>query len=210
MVSSAPTCPPAGLRKGDRLSPLGVASRGFTIPELLVVLVIVGVLSVLVVPQMEIVKYRMDGSTRGLVMALVTAQRSAVKRQHQVVVVLDTGNRRVVIHEDEDSDGVQDAGERIRQIPLDEDVIYGRGGAPSRSGVSSGTVTFTETQNGVPVVRFLRNGSASEEGSFYLTSVRSLRGGARFAKDARSIQVDRATGRASWFYFDPPDWKQGF
>ena len=81
---------------------------------ILVVLVIVGVLSVLVVPQMEIVKYKMDGTTRGVVMALVTAQRTAVKKQHPVVVVFDTANRRLVIHEDADSDNVMDDGERVR------------------------------------------------------------------------------------------------
>ena len=180
---------------------------GFTIPELLVVLVIVGVLSVLVIPQMEIVKYRMDGTTRGVLMSLVMAQRSAVKRQHQVVVAFDTANRSVRIHEDSDSDGVRDASERIRQIPLDEDVQFGLGAAPARAGITS-PITFTETQDGLPAVRFLRNGSASQDGSFYLTSTRSARGD-RFAKDTRAIQVNRATGRATWFRYDPPEWKPG-
>lgn len=208
MMMSAPNRLAAGPLPGDR-PPVRGGRPGFTIPELLVVLVIVGVLSVLVVPQMEIVKYRMDGTTRGVMMALVTAQRAAVKRQHPVVVAFDTVNGRIRIHEDQDSDGVRDDGERIRQIPLGEDVIFGVGAAPPRTYGSSAALTFTETQDGLPAVRFLRNGSASQDGWFYITSTRSIRG-ERFAKDSRSIQVDRATGRASWFYYDPPEWKLGF
>lgn len=183
--------------------------RGFTIPEMVVVLAIFSVLVVLVLPRLEFMRYRLDGSTRGIVAALVTAQRTAVKRQHSVVVAVDTVNRWVRVHEDRDNDGVVETGERVRQVVLDDGVRFGVGGAPYRSAATSATVTFTARQDGLPAVSFHRSGSASEEGSFYLTSERAVRDSS-YTKDARSIQVARATGRASWYYFDPPDWKQGF
>lgn len=186
---------------------------GFTLLELLVVLSIVSLLSMLVLPSIEIVKYRMDGSVRGAATALLSAQRLAVKRQHDVVVTFDSANRRLRIHEDANNDGIIDAGERVRFVQLQDGVRYGRGMATAL-GSASATITFSETQDGLPAVRFIRNGSASEEGLFYLTSSRAGTvhpdsAPSRWARDSRAVRVDRATGRVSWFYYDPPEWKAG-
>ncbi|HUE76754.1 MAG TPA: GspH/FimT family protein, partial [Longimicrobiales bacterium] len=177
-------------------------------PELLIVLVVVGVMSVVVVPHIEVFKYRMDGSVRGFTTALVMAQRSAVNRQHDVVVAFDTAQRRIRIHQDANNDGVVDAGERIRYVTLDEGVRFGLGSAPSLTAEASDAVNFTDAQDGLPAVRFHRNGSASTQGSFYLTSDRAIAGG--YEKDTRAVEVARSTGRATWYTYDPPAWKQGF
>lgn len=180
---------------------------GFSLPELLVVLLVVSLLSVLIVPNLEIVRYRMDGAARGAVAALVAAQRSAVMRQHDVIVAFDTADRRLRIHRDNDNDGRIDDGERTRRVTFDEGVVFGLGGAPPLFG--SGSVGFTETQDGMPVVRFIRNGSTSEEGHIYLTSTRSA-GTSLHAKDARAVKVDRATGRITWYNYDGDEWKKEF
>lgn len=183
-------------------------ARGFSLPELLIVLVVVGVMSVVVVPHIEVLKYRMDGSVRGFTTALVMAQRSAVNRQHDVVVAFDTAQRRIRLHQDANNDGVVDAGERIRYVTLDEGVRFGLGSAPSLTAEASDAVNFTDAQDGLPAVRFHRNGSASTQGSFYLTSDRAIAGG--YEKDTRAVEVERSTGRATWYTYDPPAWKQGF
>ena len=197
----------------DRRRPPGVAGRaglrgGFSITELLITMTIVGILAVIVVPNIAVWTFRMDGQTRGFVAALIAAQRSAVQRQHDVIVVFDTALQQIRIHEDRDNDGAPDPGERIRLVALDDGVRFGRGAAPARTATSTAAISFTETQNGLPLVRFRRNGSASEEGTFYLTSPRS--GMAEYAKDSRAIHVDRATGRATWFHYQEPAWKQGY
>jgi len=181
--------------------------EGFSIPELVVVLLIVAVLSVILVPQIEIVKFKMDGATRGTVAALVASQRQAVVRQHDVIVAIDTVHRRLRIHQDRDNDGQVDTGEPIRQVPYDDGVVFGLGGAPAL--FEAGSVGFTETQDGMPIIRFIRSGSAGEEGYLYLTSSRSVDTG-QYPKDARAIQVDRATGRVTWYYYDPDEWEKGF
>jgi Tfp pilus assembly protein FimT len=181
---------------------------GFTLTELLVVMFMISLLGLIVVPHIEIVKYRMDGSVRGVASALLVAQRSAVKQQHDVVVAFDVANNRLRIHEDANNNGVVDTDERIRYISLQSGVRFGLGPAtPLGSALS--TLSFTETQGGLPAVRFIRDGSASEEGTFYLTSVRAVADD-RFARDARAVHVSRATGRVTWFYFAPPEWKPGF
>ena len=208
MRSNAPSRDSAG-PPGDRRSAWEDTRAGFSLPELLTVLVVVGIMSVLVVPRIEIVKYRMDGQARGMMAALVTAQRSAVKRQHDVVVAFDTINHRLRIHEDEDNDGTLDPGERTRHVPLEATVEFGLGAAPARTAATTRAVSFTEVQEGLPAVRFHRSGSATQEGAFYLTSERA-RNGSDHANDTRSVHVDRATGRTSWYYYEDPDWKLGF
>jgi prepilin-type N-terminal cleavage/methylation domain-containing protein len=189
-------------------------SGGFTLLELLVVLAIVSLLSMLVLPTIEIVKYRMDGSVRGAATALLSAQRLAVKRQHDVVVAFDSVNRRLRIHEDANNNGAIDALERVRYVQFQDGVRYGLGMAAAL-GSAEAAITFSESQGGLPAIRFIRNGSASEEGVFYLTSSRAAESAdaesapTRWARDSRAVRVDRATGRVSWFYYDPPGWKAG-
>lgn len=171
------------------------------------VLLLVSILALFLVPSIEIVKFRMDGAARGAVAALVAAQRQAVVRQHDVIVAIDTSYRQLRIHQDRNNNGTVDSGEPVRTVPFDEGVVFGLGGAPPL--FDSQIVGFTDTQNGLPVVRFIRSGSAGEEGYFYLTSTRSV-GTSLFPKDARAVKVDRATGRVTWYYYDPDQWKKGF
>jgi prepilin-type N-terminal cleavage/methylation domain-containing protein len=180
---------------------------GFSLPELLVVLLVISLLSVLLVPKIEIVKYRMDGAARGAVAALVSAQRQAVVRQHDVIVAFDQANRRLRIHQDRNNNGQLDQGEPTRIVPFDDGVVFGLGGAPPLFG--SAAIGFTETQGGLPVLRFIRSGSAGEEGHFYLTSTRTATT-SLYPKDARAVKVDRATGRVTWYYYDRDQWRKGF
>lgn len=204
IVQPAPGCG-ASVRRGIS-SPLSRAG-GFSLPELLIVLIIISILSALLVPNLEIVKYRMDGAVRGIASAMVAAQRQAVSRQHDVVVAFDKTNRRLRIHEDADNNGQIDAGERTRYVYLDNGVVFGLGGAPPL--FTADIIGFTETQSGMPALRFIRNGSVSEEGHVYLTSARAV-AASRYPQDSRAVKVDRATGRVTWYYYDPDEWKKGF
>ena len=207
MGNSGPTQHSADL-SGYGTGPVSAdAGPGFSIPELLVVLLVVSLLSLLVIPNIEIVRFRMDGAVRGAVAALVASQRRAVVRQHDVIVAFDTANRRLRIHQDDNNNSVIDSLEAVRLVPFDDGVRFGLGGAPALFGAAA--VGFTETQGGLPVVRFIRSGSASEEGHIYLTSARSA-GTGRYPQDARAVKVDRATGRVTWYYYDPDEWKKGF
>lgn len=212
-TDSMPMLPPRRLRVRGRRGPWRRTAsrrqrRGFTLPELMVVMTIVGVVSLLVVPSIQVVPYRMDGSARGAMAALVSAQRLAVKRQHDVVVAFDTAHTGLLIHEDGNNNGVRDEGERVRPVMLGDGVHFGLGGAPARPGRAA-AVSFDEALDGRPAFRFMRNGSASQEGSFYLTSGRAVARG-DYAEDARSVQVERATGRVSWYHFEDGQWKPGF
>lgn len=183
------------------------ARCGFTLVEVLVVMFIISILAYLALPKIEVVRFRMDGAARGAVATLVAAQRLAVKRQHDVAVMFDVAESRLLIHQDRDNDGQIDDGEPIRVVAFDEGVVFGRGSAPALPGWS-GALTFSGTHNGLPAVRFIRNGSASEEGVIYLTSTRGA-GDAAHAKDSRAVRLDRPTGRVTWLKYKPPSWVEG-
>ena len=181
---------------------------GFSLVELLLVMFVISLLAYVAVPRIEIMRFKVDGAARGSVATLVAAQRLAVKRQHDVIVAFDTGRGRLFVHQDSDNDGVRDTGERVRAVSFEDQVVFGRGSA-SALGDQPGVVTFTERQDGLPVVRFIRNGSASEEGTFYLTSTRADRAG-KFVKDSRAVQIDRSTGRVTWYRYEAPEWVEGY
>ncbi|HVX90036.1 MAG TPA: GspH/FimT family protein [Gemmatimonadales bacterium] len=192
---------PLPIRRGP------AARRGFTLVELLIVLVVLGVLTAFAVPRIDPYHYRVEGSMRTLGSALQAAQREAVGAQHDVVVSFDTAGRRIRIHSDLDNDHVEDAGERVRTVGLDDAVVFGRpSGVPAR-GFGAAAVAF-DAVGGRPAVVFHRNGSASESGGFYLTSARALADPSR-AADTRAIQFERATGRSDWYRYQGA-WQRGF
>ncbi len=112
------------------------------------------------------------------------------------------------MHEDANNDGQLGGTERVRSVPLGDKVVFGRSTAPARP-MGSGAINFAKTVGGLPALIFRRSGSASEEGGFYLTSRRAADSGTR-PTDARAIEIERATGRATWYRYTSPNWTRGF
>ncbi|MEJ2216209.1 MAG: type II secretion system protein [Gemmatimonadota bacterium] len=183
---------------------------GFTFIEVIVVLAVIGILATLVLPYLPLARYRMDGAVRGVALVLVSAQRQAVKRQRDVVVSFDTATGTVYVHEDSNGNGQVDTGEPLRAFTLDDGVTFGRGGAPARP-MGTASVTFTGRESGRPEVTFYRNGSTDEQGGLYLTTKQAMANPGH-ENHARAIEVERATGRVSWYYFNTTvdSWSRGF
>ncbi len=171
------------------------------------VVIIIGIVAAFAVPKINLGQYRINGAVRNLNGVLSRAQRLAVTNQFNVNVVFDVTNQMVRIHEDDNNDNVADANERVRQYPIGENVEYGLGGAPVRT-YSPGPVSFTRTQGALPVVIFRRDGSASENGGIYITSLNAVATGR--VTDARLVEIVRATGRTSWFRYTGTQWEQKF
>jgi len=178
---------------------------GFTIIELLIVVIIVGLIAALAAPRINLTRYKIEGSLMGVNSLLFGAQRLAVTRQHDILILFDVPNNMLYIHEDQNNNGDLDAGERKRGYPLGDQVQYGLGTATARP-MGPGPVTFTRLFQGMPALVFHRTGSASEALGLYLTSTR-----ANHPEDTRALEVERSTGRVSWYRFQPPSsWKRGF
>jgi prepilin-type N-terminal cleavage/methylation domain-containing protein len=183
-------------------------SAGFSLIEVLTVLALIGLATILAVPRIDLDWYRIDAGVRAMGSQLLSAQRLAVKRQHNVVVAIDSAGSRIRIHQDSNSNGVVDGGEPVSWEPLATGVIFGAAGAdaPALLGTAS-AISFTGRQNGMPALTFHRSGSASEEGGFLLTTRRAAaRVGSTY--NSRGVRVERATGRITWYRFVPPTWKR--
>lgn len=177
--------------------------RGFSILELLTVMVILGILTTIALPRIDIQRFRVNGSVQALGTTMLTAQRQAVTEQHDVVVYFDPAGPLLRVHSDNDNDGVVDAAEHTRPVRLGEGIVFGRGPADAMTGAGTGDINITKTLGGLQALVFHRDGSASEAASFYITSVTAARGNVR-AQDARALVVERATGRSQWWRFTGP------
>jgi prepilin-type N-terminal cleavage/methylation domain-containing protein len=182
---------------------------GFTLIEMVLVVVIVGIVAALTLPRIDYTKYRVNSSMRGLGTTLLGAQRRAVSRQHDVIVTFDVTRQAIRIHEDANNNGALDDGERTRGIPLGEHVVIGRASTPAYAPIGPGPVALTKRVDGIPALTFHRNGSASEMGGVYLTSRRALNS-SDILNDTRLVTIERATGRVSWFSHKSTGWEQGF
>lgn len=180
----------AGMRKD---------ANGFTIIELLVVMMIATIVAGMTIPSIDFVNMEVSSAGRQVSMTLLRAQRLAVLRQHDVVVAFDTANRRLRIHADRDNDGVIDNNEVVEFVQLERAAVFGRGSAPAM-GFGDNPVELVRTQDAMPAVTFHRSGTASENGGLYLTSVRDAQAGDR-PNHARALQIERATGRVSYFQY---------
>jgi prepilin-type N-terminal cleavage/methylation domain-containing protein len=197
-----------GARRSFRPTAERDARAGFSLMEMMVVLMIVGLGMAMVVPRINVTQQRAESAVQSVASTLMVAQRAAVSRQHDVIVAFETDQQRVRIHFDIDNDGVMDAGEAVRREPLGNAVIFGRSGtAPTITQIGAGPVSFTGRQGGMPMVIFGRGGNASEEGGLYITTAS---GTSPTAYTSRAVLVDRATGRASVFRYTQSGWQRRF
>lgn len=181
---------------------------GFTLIEMLIVMLLIGVMVGIVAPALRVQKFQMDGAVLQVASTMMAQQRTAVLRQQNVVLAVDSVNRMMIVHYDADNDGTIDAGEETRVIQLEDDVTFGRGGATARP-LGGDMNTFADTQGGLPAIIFRRNGSASSEAILYLTSMRAASAaGASFQEDTRAIEIERATSRIRCYSFDSGAWVQ--
>lgn len=181
---------------------------GFTLIEVIVVVALVGIVVGIALPLLRPEKFQLDAGVVVVASTLTAQQRAAVLRQHDVVLAFDTAAGFIRVHQDADNDGAIDSGEIWSLIELEEGVVFGRGGATARGGVST-AVSMSESQGGLPALSFTRNGAASEEVVIYLTSERaSVSGGTTYAEDGRAIEVERATGRVRCYSYGSGSWLQ--
>jgi prepilin-type N-terminal cleavage/methylation domain-containing protein len=192
-----------GVSAGARRPARRDGSRGFTVIELLVVLVMVGVIAVMAVPRIHYERYRADAAMRGVRSSLLGAQRSAIMRQTNVVVGFDEALRLLVILEDTNNNCTADPGERLTTRPLEEGTRFAPPpspfGAPVAGAVSGSRLCV---MRGLPAIQFLRDGAASTDLDAYLTSGR---GG---TTDFRLVRVTPATGRSDTYRFDGSTWRR--
>lgn len=176
--------------------------RGFTTVELAVVIIIVGLMAALVLPKVRVDNSAVDSAARSLQLSMLSAQRDAVARAHNVLVRVDGDQHRVSVVWDQNGNGEVDSGERSRPIMLPEAVRFAPPpGVPPLDGgptVVNGPITTIVLQ---------RNGAADAVHTVYVTSARSLAGFQPV--EARAVRITRATGRPVWYAWTGTEWRRG-
>jgi prepilin-type N-terminal cleavage/methylation domain-containing protein len=181
---------------------------GFTLIEILTVLVVIGLVVAFAAPKIDVTKFKVESAMQGMGTLLLASERQAITTEHDIILLFDVPRQSIRVHEDVNNNGLVDAGERVRGVPLGESIVFGRGGATARP-MGAAAITFTKIIGGYPALVFHRDGSASEAKGFYLTSVGAAAGTTR-KTDARAIEVEAATGRASWYRFNGTKWVRAF
>ncbi len=176
---------------------------GFTLVEVLFVMVLVGILTSMMTPLFSPGRWRADAAVQELTVGLNAAQRLAVLRQHDVVVRFRLSERSVFILHDANNNGVQDEGEATRTLELPETVGFGSGTVPNLS-AGAAPVSFP-VRGGDPTLVFHRNGSANATGAVYLRPMEGDLSGA--SQGVRALTVERATGEVRCFSYRTGSWE---
>ena len=176
---------------------------GFTLLELVVVLIMVGLIAGMAVPRLNYEKYRADAAMRTVRSILQGAQRNAIMRQTDVVVGFNTTTNQMEIIEDADNDCAYDPGERLTKRPLEDGAKFAIPSSPYGGAVSTPVSGPNMcTIRGLKAIQFLRDGATSTDLDIYLTSSRGT------ATDFRLIRVTQASGRTETRRFDGSTWKR--
>ncbi|MFO0093958.1 MAG: Tfp pilus assembly protein FimT/FimU, partial [Gemmatimonadaceae bacterium] len=67
--------------------------RAFSLIEVMLVMAMIGILAAITVPKLRFDNARVETAARAIDLAIMAAQRDAVSRQHNVLVVFDTAAR---------------------------------------------------------------------------------------------------------------------
>lgn len=173
--------------------------RGFTLIEMLIIIVMISILAAIALPRLDYMRYRVNADARNVMMTLSYAQRLAVSLQHNVQVTIDPVNRQIRTLEDKNDDGAYDPTERVRGFSLSDGVVFDPNGVANLPAPAATNVIWQVT--------FWRDGSANTSGVIFLNTTRGVAAGTN--GDSRGIDIVRSTGRATWYTYTGGSWRRG-
>jgi len=184
--------------------------HGFSLPEMLVAMIIIGILAAMAIPRLDTSKTRAKAAALRVGTVLLAVQREAISKQHDMVVMIDTPGRRLRILDDSTNDETWNNNERVRSVEIGDGIVFGRPLAATARAFGPNPVNFTNTEatTGLPAIVFYRNGSTKEYGGIYICSPKAMAGATK--EGIWAVEITRATGRAEWYNWNGTAWNRGF
>ncbi|MCZ8204001.1 type II secretion system protein [Gemmatimonas sp.] len=180
---------------------------GFSMIEILLVIAIIGITATLVLPRVRFDNARVDTAARTIDLVIMAAQRDAVSRQHNVLVVFDTAGGILRTVWDANQNQRAEDSERTRVSPLPDQIEVARPpGVSALAGDSTSALAGVPDDRG-PMLLVQRSGSTDRAATFYLTTTRSMLPD-ETVREVRAVQVSRATGRSAWYTWTGSQWKR--
>ena len=172
--------------------------------------VVAGIAAAVAVPKMNLSSLQSDASLRQVSSILVGAQRTALSKQHNVIMAVNYGSKKITIVEDKNNSGKYDFGERVQIVTLDKEIKFRNTPTPlagftGKGGIAN-TVNVASTSGwGIPVtgdlvLTFRRNGAASGDAALFFTAKED--GDDSF----RAVLVTQSTGRTDGYRYNGSAW----
>ena len=173
--------------------------KGFTLLELLIVISFVAIIMAIGIPNFSKwkEKYEINGQAQKVYFDMMLARSTSVKNNNNVSVTFNIDKNFYKVHNDTNSDGIEDHGESIKSVNLENNVEFGY--VPGLRDIDGNMVTspvFLESGN---TVTFNRRGQASKGGSIFLIHKNDI----GVSNDRlRSINILKATGAVEYLKYD--------
>ena len=166
-------------------------------------LALIAIMAAIALPKISLLRYRQDANGRLVQHTLLVAQQRAVRKNTNVLFVVDYAQSRMRIAQDTNSNGAVDGSESWESQKLAEGSTF----AIPTTTVDGATAYYatgpgiTTTASG-PTITFSPNGSASGDAYVYI-GVRNGRSDA-----LRAIQFEGATGRSHLWRYLSGAWRR--
>ena len=177
--------------------------RGFTMIELVMVLVMIGIVAGIAIPRINLTKMKSDGAARLVRMLIMNAQRTSITRQSNTIVSFDLTNSRIRVVEDYNNNDTLNTTDRVYWRAMPEGVrfvtppvarVVGGSASAALQGSDLRTVSL------YPSVTFRRDGSASSDAELYFSARATV------ATDFRVLTIAPSTGRTDLYRWTGTAW----
>ena len=179
------------------------AGRGFTLIEVLMVIVMIGIVATWALPRFSIARYRADAAGRLMRTLTQVARRNAITRQSDVIFSIDTTTNRIRVVQDFNNNDTINVGDLTTYRKLEEGANFAK---PTWAGPNGTTPSASfsgpslRTIGGLPSVVFRRDGAASSDFELY-TSVRDA-----VKTEYRAITLTGSSGRTEFWKWNGTAW----
>mgnify|MGYP001184297097 CR=1 FL=1 len=173
--------------------------KGFTLIELLVVIAVAAILMAIAIPNFSKwkEKHEINGQAQKVYFDMMLARSTSIKNNNNVSVAFDVAKNIYKVHDDTDNDGIEDPGEKIKSVNLENNVEFGY--KPGLLDVEGNPVTAAIFLGDGSAVTFNSRGQASESGSIFLIHKNDI---GSSNDRLRSINILQATGAVEYLEYD--------